>query len=278
MIKFLEHLFKSKKSTFKYKKNFKNLISNKETQKLFSLFNSFSKDSELRFVGGCLRKIIKDEKVIDIDLSTNLKPSNVVELLKKNKINFHETGIDHGTITAVINSKIFEITTLRKDISTDGRHAKVDFTDKWLEDASRRDFTINAIYSDFDGNLFDPFNGKIDLNNGLIKFIGDPAKRIKEDYLRILRYIRFFVEYSKNHHDKITFKTIKQNLGGLKKISKERQLQELKKIIGIKKLNKIILDKQTKELFLLIFPELKNISRMEKLDQERQGILQSKNF
>ena len=221
MIKFLEHLFKSKKSTFKYKKNFKNLISNKETQKLFSLFNSFSKDSELRFVGGCLRKIIKDEKVIDIDLSTNLKPSNVVELLKKNKINFHETGIDHGTITAVINSKIFEITTLRKDISTDGRHAKVDFTDKWLEDASRRDFTINAIYSDFDGNLFDPFNGKIDLNNGLIKFIGDPAKRIKEDYLRILRYIRFFVEYSKNHHDKITFKTIKQNLGGLKKISKE---------------------------------------------------------
>ena len=278
MIKFLEHLFKSKKSTFKYKKNFKNLISNKETQKLFSLFNSFSKDSELRFVGGCLRKIIKDEKVIDIDLSTNLKPSNVVELLKKNKIKFHETGIDHGTITAVINSKIFEITTLRKDISTDGRHAKVDFTDKWLEDASRRDFTINAIYSDFDGNLFDPFNGKIDLNNGLIKFIGDPAKRIKEDYLRILRYIRFFVEYSKNHHDKITFKTIKQNLGGLKKISKERQLQELKKIIGIKKLNKIILDKQTKELFLLIFPELKNISRMEKLDQECQGILQSKNF
>ena len=183
MIKFLEHLFKSKKSTFKYKKNFKNLISNKETQKLFSLFNSFSKDSELRFVGGCLRKIIKDEKVIDIDLSTNLKPSNVVELLKKNKIKFHETGIDHGTITAVINSKIFEITTLRKDISTDGRHAKVDFTDKWLEDASRRDFTINAIYSDFDGNLFDPFYGKIDLNNGLIKFIGDPAKRIKEDYL-----------------------------------------------------------------------------------------------
>ena len=88
MIKFLEHLFKSKKSTFKYKKNFKNLISNKETQKLFSLFNSFSKDSELRFVGGCLRKIIKDEKVIDIDLSTNLKPSNVVELLKKIKLNF----------------------------------------------------------------------------------------------------------------------------------------------------------------------------------------------
>ena len=115
----------------------------------------------------------------------------------------------------------------------------------------RRDFSINAIYSDFDGNLFDPFNGKIDLNNGLIKFIGDPAKRIKEDYLRILRYIRFFVEYSKNHHDKITFKTIKQNLGGLKKISKERQLQELKKIIGIKKLNKIILDKQTKEFIFI---------------------------
>tara|TARA_B100002052_G_C15839701_1_gene579564 strand:- start:290 stop:1573 length:1284 start_codon:yes stop_codon:yes gene_type:complete len=278
MIKFLVHLFKSNKNTFKYKENFKILISNKETQKLFSLFNSYSKDSELRFVGGCLRKIIKDEKVMDIDLSTNLKPSNVIELLKKNKIEFHETGVDHGTITAVINGKIFEITTLRKDIGTDGRHAKVDFTDKWLEDASRRDFTINAIYSDFDGNLFDPFNGKIDLKNGLIKFIGDPTKRIKEDYLRILRYIRFFIEYSKHHHDKITYKIIKQNLGGLKKISKERKLQELKKIIEIKKFDKINSDKQTKELFLLIFPELKNISRMEKLDKDCKDILQSKNF
>ena len=147
----------------------------------------------MRFVGGCLRKlIIKDEKVDDIDLSTNLKPSNVVELLKKNKINFYETGIDHGTITAVINSKIFEITTLRKDIKTDGRHAQVEYTDNWLEDASRRDFTINAIYSDLDGNLFDPFNGRKDLNDGLIKFIGDPAKRIKEDYLKDFKIYKIF--------------------------------------------------------------------------------------
>ena len=101
-------------------------------------------------------------------------------------MNFYETGIDHGTITAVIDKISFEITSLRKDVKTDGRHVPVEHTKNWLEDASRRDFTINAIYSDIDGNLFDPFNGKKDLNNGLIEFIGDPATRIQEDYLRIL--------------------------------------------------------------------------------------------
>ena len=95
----------------------------------------------------------------------------------------------------------FEITSLREDISTDGRHAKVKFSKDWKKDASRRDFTINSIYSDGEGNLFDPFNGKKDLENGLIKFIGDPDKRIKEDYLRILRYLRFFLNYSKQKHN-----------------------------------------------------------------------------
>ena len=162
-------------------------------------------------------------------MTINLKPQNVIEILKNNNINFFETGINHGTITAVIDKKSFEITSLRKDVKTDGRHAQVEYTNNWLDDASRRDFTINAIYSDIDGNLFDPFNGKQDLNNGLIKFIGDPAKRIKEDYLRILRYIRFFIDYSKHDHDEETIKLIKQNLSGLKQVSKDRQLQELKR-------------------------------------------------
>ena len=278
MIKFLENLFKSKKNAFKDQANFKELVSNQDIKELFKSFNSCSDNAELRFVGGCVRKLISGEKVDDIDLSTNLKPENVIEVLKKNNINFYETGIEHGTITAVINKRSFEITTLRKDIRTDGRHAQVEYTDNWLEDASRRDFTINSIYSDLDGNLFDPFNGRKDLNDGLIKFIGDPAQRIKEDYLRILRYIRFFLGYSKNQHNKNTVKIIKQNLIGLNQVSKNRQLQELKKIILVENFHKINSDKTSIELFLLIFPELKNINRINKLDNLGKEILKDKDF
>ena len=278
MIKFLKKLFKSEKNIFKDKTKFKELISNKEIQELFKSFSSYSSEAELRFVGGCIRKIISNEEVDDLDLSTNLKPENVIEILKKNKIRFYETGIEHGTITAIINKKSFEITSLRKDIKTDGRHAEVVYTKDWLEDASRRDFSINAIYSDIDGNLFDPFNGKKDLMDGVVKFIGDPAIRIKEDYLRILRYIRFFLGYSRNKHEKDTIKIIKQNLTGLKHVSKERQLQELKKIILHENFDKINSDKLIRELFLLIFPELKHIHRINKLDKQTGQILRSKKF
>ncbi len=278
MINFINNLFKSKKETFKDKTNFKELVSKKEIQDLFKSFNTYSDDAELRFVGGCIRKLINDQIVDDIDLSTNLKPENVIEILKKNNINFYETGIDHGTITAVINKKSFEITSLRKDVKTDGRHTQVEYTKNWLEDASRRDFTINAIYADIEGNLFDPFNGKKDLNDGLIKFIGDPATRIKEDYLRILRYVRFFLGYSRNQHEKNTIKIIKQNLSGLKLVSKDRQLQELKKIISIENFSKINSDKISKELFLIIFPELKNTNKINKMDELSNNILRKKNF
>ena len=278
MINFINNLFKSKKERFKDKANFKELVSNKEIQDLFKSFNTYSDEAELRFVGGCVRKLINDEIVDDIDLSTNLKPEAVIKLLKKNNINFYETGVDHGTITAVINNRSFEITSLRKDVKTDGRHAQVEYTKNWLEDACRRDFTINAIYADIDGNLFDPFNGKKDLNKGLIEFIGDPATRIKEDYLRILRYIRFFLGYSKKQHNKNTVKIIKQHLSGLKQVSKERQLEELKKIIFIKSFNKINSDKVSKEIFLLIFPELKHLNKINKLDDLSNDILKKKSF
>ena len=161
---------------------------------LFNAINSYSTESEIRYVGGCVRKIISKEKVDDIDLATNLEPNQVCEVLRLNIIDF-KTGIEHGTITAVIDNNKFEITTLREDILTDGRHSKIKFSKDWIKDASRRDFTINSIYSDKDGNLFDPYNGKKDLEKGLINFIGETDKRVKEDYLRILRYIRFFLNY-----------------------------------------------------------------------------------
>ena len=171
----------------------------KSVKKIFNAINSYSEDSEIRYVGGCVRKVIKKEIIDDIDLATNLNPKEVCEALRKNQINYYKSGINHGTITAILNEKKFEITTLRKDISTDGRHALVEFSLDWKEDASRRDFTINSIYVDGEGNIFDPYNGKKDLEEGSIRFIGNAESRIKEDYLRILRYFRFFLEHSKKN-------------------------------------------------------------------------------
>ena len=188
----LKKFFVKKKITNQNHLEFEKLKNQPEVKKVFDAISNFSTDSEIRYVGGCIRKILNNEKVDDIDLSTNIRPEETILALKKNQINFFETGIKHGTITAIINQRKFEITSLRKDINTDGRHAEVEFSKNWKEDALRRDFTFNSIYADLDGNLFDPFNGVDDLKNGNIKFIGDANLRIKEDYLRILRYIRFF--------------------------------------------------------------------------------------
>ena len=179
---------------------------------------------------------------------------------KKNNISFYKTGIEHGTITAIIDNYSFEITSLREDIQTDGRHADVKFSNDWIKDASRRDFTINSIFSDMEGNLFDPFNGKKDLEKGIVKFIGEPEKRIKEDYLRILRYLRFFLIYSNHKHDQEILKIIKKNLAGISKLSKERLLDELKKFLKSNILEKLSKDKFSIELFEFIFPQIKNIN------------------
>ena len=207
--------------------------------KIFQAINSYSSEGEIRYVGGCVRKIINKEKVDDIDLACNLKPRQVCEALEKNNIDFYESGIEHGTITALVDDHKFEITSLRKDVITDGRHAKVEFSQDWKEDSLRRDFTFNAIYSDKDGNLFDPYDGKKDLEKGLINFIGDADKRIKEDYLRILRYLRFFLNYSNQPHSAETIKSLKINIGGISKLSKERLLDELKKIAKLDTLEKL---------------------------------------
>ena len=237
-----------------------------EVEQIFSAIHSFSSSSEIRYVGGCVRKIINKEKVDDIDLAVNLKPIEVCEALKNNNINYYESGIEHGTITALINNIKFEITSLRKDIDTDGRHAKVEFSNNWKEDASRRDFTMNSIYADFEGSLFDPFNGKKDLENGKVNFIGDAETRIKEDYLRVLRYIRFYLNYSKVKHDPKIIKTIKKNLSGVSNISSERLLDEFQKLLKSEGFFKLMKDKDCLEIINLIFPQLKNISIFSKLN------------
>ena len=256
----------------------KNLTNNTPVRKIFEAINEYSEESEIRYVGGCVRKIINNEKVDDIDLATNLVPEQVCEVLKKKEINYYESGIDHGTITALIDNYKFEITTLRKDVSTDGRHAKVEFTNNWKDDASRRDFTINAIYSDAEGNLFDPYSGKKDLEEGYINFIGDVNKRIQEDYLRILRYIRFFLNYSKQPHNSEILRKLKINIGGVSKLSKERLLDELKKIFKLGTLEKLINEKLSLELILIIFPELKNYNLFNKLNSEKRNVLREVDF
>ncbi|HJN84054.1 MAG TPA: CCA tRNA nucleotidyltransferase [Candidatus Pelagibacter bacterium] len=245
---------------------FDDLRNEKSTSLLFSAIEDYSENSEIRYVGGCIRKILNDEIIDDIDFAVNLRPNECIDALKKHNIKYYETGIEHGTITAIIGNNKYEITSLRKDVITDGRHAKVEFSDNWFEDASRRDFSINSIYADIDGNLYDPFNGKKDLELGKVEFIGDIEKRIKEDYLRILRYIRFFLNYSKQEHSNKVKKIIKQNISGISNISSERLLVELKKIILSKYFLKLFKDPFCEEIIRLIFPQFKNFEIFKKLN------------
>ena len=274
----INKFFKKEKKINQFFSQFQKLRQNTDVEKIFKSISVFSNNSEVRYVGGCIRKILNKEKVDDIDLAANINPIEVSQSLKKNGINYYETGIEHGTVTATIKNQKFEITSLRKDILTDGRHAKVEFSESWYEDASRRDFTINSIYADLDGNLYDPFNGKKDLENGVIKFIGDPEKRIREDYLRILRYIRFFLNYSRKKHDNKIIKIIKQNLSGLSKISSERLLHELKKFVLSKGFLKLSKDDFCLEIIGLIFPQLKNLSLFKNLNKYALDNIYSQDF
>jgi poly(A) polymerase len=157
--------------------------------------------AEVRFVGGCVRDAVIGRAVKDIDLATQLPPERVTALLERAGIKVVPTGIKHGTVTAVAGAAHFEITTLRRDVETYGRHAKVEFTDDWTADASRRDFTMNAVFLAMDGTLFDPFGGIDDLKRGRVRFVGDAQTRIREDVLRLLRFFRFHAHYGKGQPD-----------------------------------------------------------------------------
>ena len=236
----------------------KNLVA---TKSIFSVLENQDKGNKLMFVGGCVRKLLKKELVNDIDIATNLSPDELKNILRENNINFIETGITHGTITVVINKIKFEITTLRKDVSTDGRHANVEFISDWEEDAKRRDFTINAIYSDLKGEIYDPLGGLKDLENKIVKFIGDPNERIREDYLRILRYFRFYTQYNNHQHDIKIVQAIKKGLNGIRKISKERILDEFSKILNLKNFYELFNNEFSCSVILTIFPQLKHYDR-----------------
>ena len=277
MLKILEKIVNIKNKS-KKDIQFEKIKNSPEIVKLFECFSKSDSQAEIRFVGGFVRKVLTNQNFDDVDLAVNLNPEEVKNILNHNNINFYETGIEHGTLTAIINKKKFEITSLRNDLITDGRHAKVQFTKMWSEDASRRDFTINSIYADLDGNIYDPNNGKTDLNNGIVRFIGDPEKRIKEDYLRIIRYLRFFSIYSSQAHSNEVCKAISKNISGIKNLSKERIIDELRKIFLSSYVCNISKDDFSLKIFKLIFPELKNITILKKFDNYLENLLNEQDF
>ena len=269
MIKKIQSLFSGFQKDNIIRLSVKNLDDLKYFNTAKQIFICFQNQNyKLKLVGGCVRKLITEEKIDDMDIAINIEPEKIKKVFVEQKIKFVETGIKYGTITALINDFKFEITSLRKDLSTDGRHAKVEFTSNWEQDAQRRDFTINAIYSDISGEVYDPLNGIEDLKNGIIKFIGDPNQRIQEDYLRILRYLRFYTQYNKNKfHDEITIKAIKRNLDGLVKISKERILDELFKMMKLNNFSKLFEDEFCRFIILSILPQLRNYNRIKILNK-----------
>ncbi len=208
------------------------LLHSSSADQLFAALASHGGSS--RFVGGCVRDAVLDKKPTDFDIATNLLPKQVQDALNAKHIKNLPIGIEHGTIMAIIGDHHYEITTLREDVSTDGRRAVVKFTDDWKEDALRRDFTINAMsYCPVNHKLYDYFNGLSDLDCGVIRFIGDPEQRIKEDYLRILRYFRFLGYYGKGGIEQKSLDACIKYKSHINKLSAERKCQEFTKILQL---------------------------------------------
>lgn len=203
-----------------------------EDKKILKLFRAVENHGgALRFVGGAVRDVLAGNKGFDLDLATDLSPEELVEACNERGIKTVPIGIKFGTVGVVIDNNILEVTSLRKDVETDGRHAEVEFTTDWKIDASRRDLTINAVYADEKGNVFDYYNGIDDLEKGIVRFIGSPAQRIKEDYLRILRFFRFYSLFAKTPIDKKALAACVEHKDGLKNLSMERIRDELFKIL-----------------------------------------------
>lgn len=210
-----------------------------------------------RYVGGAVRDDLLGLPVSDIDLATQIPPDEVVQRLQKARIKAVPTGIEHGTVTAVSDGQPVEITTLRRDVSTDGRRATVAFTDDWREDAARRDFTINALSADpLTGELFDYFNGLADLEQRHVRFIGDPLQRIAEDHLRILRFFRFHARFGAGAPDKAALEACTARANDLMALSRERIADELLKLLALDDPSPTVAIMVDRGIFSPVLPEI----------------------
>ena len=240
-----------------------------DTERIFGALNEAG--HTIRFVGGCIRDTIAGHTVSDIDLATDALPERVSGVLSAAEIRVVPTGIDHGTVTALVGERAFEITTLRKDVATNGRRAQVEFTDDWYEDAARRDFTFNALSADRDGRVYDYFNGLEDLNAGKVRFIGDALERVKEDYLRILRFFRFHAYFAKSGPDPESFAACRSAVTHVETLSGERIWNELSRTLVAP--NPVFICQMMEEIGLLglllpverVVPRVEALSTLEKM-------------
>ena len=223
-----------------------------------------AKGGTARFAGGCVRNALMGEPVADIDIATTETPQEAQALLEAKGIKVVPTGIDHGTITAVTPTRHFEITTLRVDVATDGRRADVAFTQDWVADASRRDFTMNALYCDADGTVHDPLGGREDIKARRVRFIGDAHERIREDYLRILRFFRFHAWYGKGEPDAASLRACAEEKEGLRQLSGERVRDELLKIASADNAGEAFRQMAAAGILAVVLPEASRLDRFEK--------------
>jgi poly(A) polymerase len=223
-------------------------------------------EGETRFVGGCVRDTLLGLDASDVDLATRLSPETVIERLGKARIKAVPTGIAHGTVTAVIGGAPVEVTTLRRDVSTDGRRATVAFTRDWREDAARRDFTINALSADPEtGEIFDYFGGRADLDAGLVRFIGDPLQRIAEDHLRILRFFRFHARFGRGAPDAAALQASAARANDLMALSRERIADELLKLLALPDPAPTVALMIAHGIFAPVLPEIAKAARLARL-------------
>ena len=218
--------------------------------------------AEVRFVGGCVRDALVGRPVKDIDIATHDEPQAVIRLLERASIRAVPTGLSHGTVTAVVNHAHFEITTLREDVETFGRRARIAFTDDWMRDASRRDFTFNALFCAPDGTLFDPFGGLEDLKAGRVRFVGDPETRIREDVLRLLRFFRFHAHYGKGAPDAEGLAACRRLAKLLPSLSGERVAGEMLRLLLAPDAAGVVALMLRERVLEPILPELTDVDRL----------------
>jgi poly(A) polymerase len=220
---------------------------------------------EARFVGGCVRDAILGRRVSDIDIATHEPPERVMNFLARAGIKAIPTGIKHGTVTAVIGVKHFEITTLRRDVETFGRHAKVEYTDDWQADAARRDFTMNALFCGIDGAIYDPFGGLADLRAHRVRFVGEAEARIREDVLRLLRFFRFYAHYGAPPPDAEALAACRKLAHLLPTLSGERVCGETLKLLQAPDPAAVVALMRDDGILRHFLPEATNVDRLRAL-------------
>lgn len=234
-----------------------------ETQRVLAALTA--EGAEVRFVGGCVRDAVLKRPIRDIDIATHEPPERVTALLQKAGIRVVPTGLAHGTVTAVVDKAHFEITTLREDVETFGRHARVAFTDDWTADAARRDFTMNAMCADPQGHIYDPFNGLADLGAGIVRFVGDPLRRIEEDVLRLLRFFRFFAHYGRPPMNAAALDACRRMAPQLVTLSGERIAGELVRLLQAPDPASVLLVMHAEGILAPILPEAREFGRLKVL-------------